>query len=137
MNIRHLLFPKTCMRYLRIDGDANIVCKECGRQFGFTYDMHPIKAFVFYKYLRYKPEISHWIKHEAKEPPTVDEWAEMHFQALQRMKEHMKEELEETNIIVEDSEFREIDIDDDDDDMAEILSEYSYISAGNEDENDE
>lgn len=78
MNLHHLLNPSACMKHLRITGEADIECDVCGRRFGFTYCMDPIRAFVYQKYIKYRPEISYFVRNEAVQPPTVDEWAEFH-----------------------------------------------------------
>lgn len=100
MKFTHLLRPKSCMKHLRINGDAEIVCSKCGREFGFTYQFNPIRAFVYYRYNKYKPEIARFVRHAAK-PPSVEDWAEIYSGILEKASDKLFEAIE-ANTIVED-----------------------------------
>ena len=69
------------MKHLRINGEAEIVCEKCGRAFGFTYDFDPVRAFIYYQYKKFKPEISRFVR-SATRPMSVDEWASARYQVM-------------------------------------------------------
>ena len=82
MKLLHFIWPRSCLKYLRINGDADVVCDRCGRVFGFTYCFDPIRVFVFDRYIRFKPEISRFVRHSARKPRSADDKADINYGAM-------------------------------------------------------
>ena len=81
MKLLHFFRPRSCLKYLRINGDADVVCCKCGRVFGFTYCVDPVRVFVFDRYIRFRPEISRFVRH-AQKPVGVEERASINWDAI-------------------------------------------------------
>lgn len=81
MKLLHFFRPRSCLKYLRINGDAEVVCCRCGRVFGFTYCVDPVRVFVFDRFIRFKPEISRFVRH-AQKPISVEERADIYREAM-------------------------------------------------------
>lgn len=82
----HFIRPRSCINYLRINSEAEIVCDVCGRAFGFTYDLDPIRAFIYHRYLKFKPEIVRFV-HHAETPPTLEDWVSARHKIMDRVLE--------------------------------------------------
>lgn len=109
MNITHMLSPRSCLNHLRITGEADIQCDVCGRRFGFTYSTNPIRAFIYQKYIRFRPEITRFIRDEADDPPGIDEWVEFNSNFLSEIREGLMSVFDE-NIISEDDDEEDVEV---------------------------
>lgn len=116
MKLVHIWSPKRCLDHLKINGDAEIVCDVCGRRFGFVYDMNPVRAFVFQQYLRFRPEITDFVRHKAAPPPSVDECAEAYRSFLDELHRQFSEALTE-NLVESEP----------DDEVEIVWDDYGYL----------
>ena len=68
----HFFAPSKCIPHFYVNSEADLVCRCCGRKFGFVYGWNPTKVFVYEKYIRHKKEIERFVKLHAQAPDTFE-----------------------------------------------------------------
>ena len=69
--IKHMLAPSVCADHIYINNDADIICRVCGRKFGFVYGWEPTKVFIFEQYINMKRPIMKFVNSAVK-PETFE-----------------------------------------------------------------
>lgn len=122
--IKHLFSPSACTEHLYINNDADLICRVCGRKFGFVYGWEPAKVFVFEQYIRMKRPIVKFVNSNAVKPEQFEKNVEANAMTLSMMLDNAAHYLDNNMFTAENNEPEELDFDAVSDTETEEESEF-------------